>query len=519
MRSILLVEHAVSQAAWVKDGLRRGSEIWCVHHVMRLDDALETLARTSFDLVLIDLELRGVSPGEALRRVVEAAGTAPVLVLGDPEGGLDPYAAIAAGAWDWLAPDTVSTPRHLERALLVPAMQTRAGELAARLVHADRLSSVGVLASGLAHEVNNPAAYALLGISYIDRRLRELEEELAGDDSAVARRACSVSEELREVAKDCRMGMDTITRIVRDVSSFSRAGTAPELGEVDLNEVVHAATNLAWNSVRYRAHVKKDLGPLPLLVGDRGRLCQLVVNLLVNAAQAVPERQDTPGRIEVTTRHEAGRIVLSISDTGSAGDEATGLGLTVCAGIVAEHSGHIRRDSAPGLGSSVTIELPLDNGLTLPEALVSFSGRPRGEGFRVLLIDDEELVCRALARSLRCFGHEVTWASSLARAKEVLEGVEVDVIVCDVMMPGGDGQDVYDHVRAVRPELADHIVFITGGAFEPRLSRFLDGVDNLVIEKVAPAPLLDQVLTTMARTWALSERARQPVSQDPRTYV
>jgi len=378
-------------------------------------------------------------------------------------------------------------------------------ELQARLLLTDRMASVGTLAAGVAHEINNPLAYVIANIDSAAGELRRLSSP------ALARTLAALAE--------AQEGAERVRRIVFDLKTFSRADDAAR-ERVDLREVVESSINLAMNEIRHRARLTRDLGPVPRVEANAGRLGQVVVNLLVNAAQAIPEGAADQNEIRVRTRtDDAGNALLEVEDTGPGMPpeikhrifdpfyttkpigEGTGLGLTICHGIVSELGGCIEVDSEVGAGSMFRVVLPRTEPSDRPEPKSSTAPTStdvrRG---RVLVIDDEPMIGRAVQLMLEG-AHDVT---TLVSAREALERLvareDYDVIVCDLMMPEMTGMDLHAAVVEKRPEIAERFVFLTGGAFTPRARAFLERTPNALLEKpFETTALLEAIAATMRR--------------------
>jgi signal transduction histidine kinase len=225
----------------------------------------------------------------------------------------------------------------------------------------DRLSSLGTLAAGIAHEINNPLAYVKSNVNILYRDLqaqKELPEELR--------------EYVTEVLPATLDGIQRIATIVADLRRFAR-GEPEQLVEYDLNAEIEAAVRITQGRVQPQCEVEFRLGPLPRMMGRPRQLAQVVINLLINAAQATPRE----GKIFLSTWQEGDEVVLEVRDTGEGMTPevmarlfqpffstkpigvGTGMGLAVVHGIVSAHGGRIQVESQPGKGSTFTIRLPL----------------------------------------------------------------------------------------------------------------------------------------------------------------
>ena len=359
-----------------------------------------------------------------------------------------------------------------------------------RLMLADRMVSVGTLAAGIAHEINNPLAYVMANLSFIQEEL----EELGGSISD------SKAKGLRELIAQAEDGAERVRVIIRDLKSFSRADTVVD-GPVEIHRVLDSAINMAWNEIRHRAQLQKRCADVPPVKGSEARLGQVFLNLLVNAAQAIPVGHAAENQITVSVVPRGDQVIVEISDTGAgiAADVlprifdpffttkpvgvGTGLGLSICHNIVTSSGGEMTVESEIGRGSTFRVALPIvRNQSVRPRAAPSLPVQPQGRRLRIMLVDDEPSVVRALQRALR--EHELVVAFSGAEAIEVLDsGQHFDLVFCDLMMAQLSGMEVFDIVKRRFPGLAERFVFMTGGAFTQQAKDFLSGVENPVVEK------------------------------------
>ncbi|HYS79079.1 MAG TPA: ATP-binding protein [Anaeromyxobacteraceae bacterium] len=354
--------------------------------------------------------------------------------------------------------------------------------LEAQLLFADRMSALGTLAAGVAHEINNPLAFILSNLTYA------LEE--------LARTGTAPGEVVRAL-EEAREGSVRVREIVRDLKTFSRPEDRPD-EEVDLPAVLRSAMNLAQNEIRHRAQLEADLRPVPPVSASAHRLGQVFLNLLINAAQAIPEGQADRHRIGVVCRAEGAQVVVEVSDTGVGIPEellprvfepffttkpvgvGTGLGLSVCHGIVTAVGGDITVESRPG-ATTFRVLLPAADA---PAPAAEEPPRPpaRRTRVRVLVVDDEPMVARAIARTLSA--HDVTVLHSGAAALERLrQDAGYDVVLCDLMMPEVNGMDLHERLLLEAPATSERLVFMTGGAFTSQAREFLARVPNARVDK------------------------------------
>jgi signal transduction histidine kinase/CheY-like chemotaxis protein len=350
-----------------------------------------------------------------------------------------------------------------------------------RLAFSERLASLGTMAAGVAHELNSPLTFVMLGLEWLERQLTLLEQPSAGP----APKPAALSERVREVLESAHR----IQRIVRDLKGFTRPEEA-HASLIDIPSAIDGALSLAAAELRYRARIEKSYEPSPPVFGNQARLGQVFLNLLVNAAHALPEDRSAENVIRVRSfRAEDGRVAVEISDTGAGISRehlphlfepffttkpvghGTGLGLWICHEIVTELGGEIQVESEVGVGSTFRVLLPLGSPRSSPSTPPP-PPTPSPPRARILVIDDEPNLAMTLAHLLD--EHTVEVALGGANALEKLaEDADFDLILCDLMMPGTNGMDVYASATASFPFLASRFVFMTGGAFTPRAKAFL----------------------------------------------
>ncbi|MEO8706246.1 MAG: ATP-binding protein [Kofleriaceae bacterium] len=356
-------------------------------------------------------------------------------------------------------------------------------ELAEKLVEADRLTALGTLAAGVAHEINNPLTYAQLSLQRVERTL------------AVA----GLSDELRRTIRmqlaDAHHGIDRVATITSSLRMFARPDDAPP-GPIDVVAVATRAVEMVDNDLRHRARFEREIASVPHAIANASRLEQVIVNLLLNALQALqPDAPDAKISLQISSGD--GRVTIHVRDNGRGIPEAVrarvfdpffttkpigegmGLGLSVCKSIIEGFGGTIDIASAEGAGTAVTVALRA-------HAATPAAEPPRAPAIarrrHILVVDDDLLVRRVLGRLVEEH-HEVTLAENGAAALAAIQAHSFDAILCDMMMPGLDGREVHRRIALERPGLERRIVFITGGTFGPELDRFLSTVGNRCLTK------------------------------------
>ena len=393
----------------------------------------------------------------------------------------------------------------LMRGLVIVRDVTERRQMQARMIINDRMASVGTLAAGVAHEINNPLAYVMANLDMMAEEIGALE---------------SSNPRMREVEillNEARHGAERARKIVRGLRAFSRADEEHRT-PLDVRTVLDTAVNMTHNEIRHRARLVKDYGEVAPVEADETRLAQVFINLLVNAAQAIPEGHADRNEIRVVTRMDPlGRVVVEVRDTGCGipadaigrifdpffttkdVGQGTGLGLAICHGIVAALGGTITVESEEEKGTSLRVELPSANvePNEVKEKPVVASRPPSTRPGHVLVIDDDPMIGKAL-RMVLDGEHVVTVMTDGKEALELLLGGQsFDVILCDLMMPQMTGMDIYDALSRALPQLLDRVVFLTGGAFTSGARAFLDAIPNQRVEK----PFAPQNLRALVRAF------------------
>jgi PAS domain S-box-containing protein len=378
---------------------------------------------------------------------------------------------------------------------------TERKKLQTQLMVSDRMASVGTLAAGVAHEINNPLAVVIGNLECVAESIGSLHWDDSGSLSQ-GRSPAWFAEEIKAPLDDARDAALRVRLIVRDLKIFSRLPTEESTGPVNVQGVMESSLRMAWNEIRHRARLVKLYSAVPHVEANEARLSQVFLNLLVNAAQSLPEGQAELNEIRVGTRVDGQQVIVEVSDTGAgippeiigrifdaffttkAVGVGTGLGLAICQRIVVDMGGELTVESEVGKGTIFRVALPVARKIdckTVPVALaqVPLAGR-RG---RILVVDDEVSVADTVVRILSK-EHDVV---AVAAAKEALArcagGEQFDLILCDLMMPDMTGIDLHRELSSVAVEQADKMIFLTGGAFTENARRFLSEMAKEYIEK------------------------------------
>jgi len=379
-------------------------------------------------------------------------------------------------------------------------------KMQAQLMVSDRMASVGTLAAGVAHEINNPLATVLANVDLALRDVHEVGIRLGA------------KEDLIEELNDAREGVERVRQIARDLKVFSR-GDEETRGPVDVHRAIESSLRMGWNEIRHRARLVKDFGTVPPVNANDSRLGQVFLNLVINAAQALPDSDANRNEIRIKTSTDSrGRVVIEVVDTGPGIPaevkkrlftpffttkpigQGTGLGLSICQRIITNLGGEISLESEMGVGTTVRIVLPaavLDAPAAAPATAAT--ARKASRRGRILVIDDEPLVALAVRRTLQG-EHDVTTSPSATEARRLIEsGLNFDVILCDLMMPQVTGMDFFEMLSGHAPAQAERVIFLTGGAFTPRARNFLDQTPNQRLEKPFDPPNLRAIVNDRVR--------------------
>tara|TARA_R110002073_G_scaffold336458_3_gene533684 strand:- start:34977 stop:37049 length:2073 start_codon:yes stop_codon:yes gene_type:complete len=397
-------------------------------------------------------------------------------------------------------------------------------DLHARLQLADRMSAIGVLATGVAHEINNPLAYVIGNLAILQDELEALEGSIDAEESR----------DMSELLEESLHGAKRVATIVRDLNSMARF-ERPN-ARANVNEVLQSSIRIAQPHLQHRSKVIIDIGDVPEVAVDPARLSQVFLNLIINAAHSFEDTEHvlgTSNRISIRCRlGENGQVTVEISDTGRGMNEetkrrlfepffttkevgqGTGLGLYYCMNEVSKCGGELNFESEVGKGTTFRISLPpFDDGKPeREEAKRSLHQTPDLTELSILIIDDEPLVCRTLKRMLG--SGDVAIATNADDAMRQLSNEKFDVVFCDLMMPDRTGAELYAWAEEEDPGIGARFIFITGGAFTPESERFLAERSDQVVMKPFRRKTLEQAIAVlMERSASRPEAATttQPV--------
>lgn len=419
--------------------------------------------------------------------------------LAEPLRSQEPAAATDDERESGLAPAAPSTGVDAEQ------------ERKTRLELADRLTTLGAMTAAIGHELNNP-------LTYVVGNLHHVAEVLA------ARKPDSpVDPELEQCVREALAGAERVARIVQDMRTLERRD-ALQIAPVELQEVLEVAIRQTSNHTRHRARLTRHYAPVGTVDAESPRLTQVFVNLLLNAAQAIPQGQAKRNEISVSLYEEGGLVVVQITDTGRGipADvlprifepfyttkpigEGSGLGLAISRAIVKSFGGEIEAISNVTVGTTVQVRLPRgklarrsepDLASSVPPAALppAAAAKPR-----ILVVDDDALILGTVRRVLGR-NYDIT---CVADSRDVLSSLAnnepFDLILCDLIMPDMTGMEVHAEVSKRSAELAKRMLFMTGGAFTAEARAFLEqGHVRYVDKPFSPQALAAAVQKTLAK--------------------
>lgn len=386
----------------------------------------------------------------------------------------------------WLRFRATSTA---EGAVVVVRDATEERALQEQLVHADRMASVGTLAAGVAHEINNP-------LMAIGASLELLAMKTPLDPDAAG------------LLESAQVGATRIAGIANDLLSIARDPTDGE-GIAEVRSSIDTALRLSGHRLRHTARVEVDVpAALPPVAMAPVHLGQVLMNLVINAAQAFENPSPSRCGIKVRAREQDGTVHLTVEDNGPGipsevasrvfdpffttkdTGEGTGLGLSITRGLVDRVGGKITLDTRPGEGSRFTVCLPSAR----TRRTVSSGPATSPLALHILCVDDEPALFQGAERLLRAHGHSVAYETSGELALSHLErDRSFDVLLLDMMMPSMDGPALAAAIRERHPELSDRIVFMTGGAVSARAREALSQASDRCLRKPFKVADLEQI--------------------------
>ena len=445
----------------------------------------------------------GLSPGTALELLfipLDGSGSSLVgtVMLAGPETA-EPPSAESLSPLELFAGQMAHALQKKRLDREIKSMQERLLSVQAQLLQAERMSAIGLLISGVAHELNNP----LSGIMGFAQLL------LASELNAKVRK------HLERIHNEAVRSQ----RIVQNLLSFARRHQ-PEKTHESLNAVIDGVLELRSYQLKVdNVEVVRRYDPaLPRTMLDFHQLQQVILNVVNNAHQAMMEVSGRPRRLIIATLQAGGMLRASFTDTGTGiaqdrlesifdpffttkkGAKGTGLGLSVSRSIIKDHQGGMSAESVLGEGTTLHVDLPLLEE-QLPAHETGKEAKPADtppKPLRLLVVDDESILVELLTEFLRLSGHTVDDARNGQAALALATANEYDVILTDLKMPGLDGQTLYERVRKLKPHMAHRFIFSTGDLANPKTQTFFQTAGCPYLSKPfrleAVLTLLEQVM-------------------------
>jgi signal transduction histidine kinase len=473
------------------------------------------------DLVLLDLHMPNVTGFEIMEQIKALSPSenpTPVLVLTADVTTKTKHRALAAGAKDFLTKpldqsEVLLRIRNLlenrflhiqlqnQNILLEEQVHERTAQLEDTLdklrfaqqsaLKQERLSAFGTMAAGIAHDFNNSLTLIL---GYSDLMLSGVKGPI---DDALADYIRAVTTAATDAA-----------RLVRRLREFHRPDDGTETRvALHLNQIVEQAVTMTRPKWKDQAsshglviNVVTDLGPLQPMMGDPAEIREMLTNLIFNAVDAMPES----GTITIQTRAIEGYLCLRVSDTGSGmseetrrrclepffttkGERGTGLGLAAVYGIIERHQGTIDIESEMGIGTTFSILLPAMEGDEAPEGPAPVDAVTKsGRILKILVVDDQPIICEVIQEQLRSDGHQVDVAENGIEALERISAEGYDLLVTDQAMPGMSGDELGPKAKEICPRIS--VILLTGFGGSATETNLSPGIDIMLGK---PATLTD----------------------------
>ncbi|MBU0682441.1 MAG: response regulator [Proteobacteria bacterium] len=393
---ILLIEDDDLLAHFVVNLLEEYADDFQIAHAADLADGMAKLSELQPEVLLLDLNLPDSSGLDTLKTVVASGANTAIIIMTGTNDEAIATSALQHGAQDYLIKGQGSNLliiKSIRYALERKQFHDQLQLSQSKMLQSEKMASIGQLAAGVAHEINNPMGFITSNLNSLAKYLARLLEFLQLQHTALAshpdqtlladladqRRKLKIdliSADIKELIAESLIGSEKVQEIVQGLRSFSRTDQSRH-EQANINDIIEDTLKVVWNELKYKTTITKDMGPLPLVHCFPHQLGQVFMNLLVNAAQAI----DQQGKITIQTKGTAGQVVIKISDTGCGiapskikqifdpffttkpVGEGTGLGLSIVYDIIThKHGGHIEVTSTVGKGTTFTITLPVEQG-------------------------------------------------------------------------------------------------------------------------------------------------------------
>lgn len=367
-----------------------------------------------------------------------------------------------------------------------------------KALNASRLASIGEMAAGIAHEINNPLT-GIVGYAQLLMSRKDLPSDIKADLKVITDSA------------------QRVAGIVKGLLTFARQ-TKPERQLADINSIVENTLALrAYSLKTNNISVTTELDPhLPQTLVDSGQIQQVLLNLIVNAETEM-KLAHGKGNLVIITQKTNNTIKISVKDDGPGikpeimdrifdpffttrkTGEGTGLGLSICHSLVTEHGGRIYAESEPGEGATFIVELPIVSSREKTKSVAEKSTKKMKAS--ILVVDDEPVIRDFANRILTDEGHHVDTASNGIEALEKIKQCKYDLMLIDIKLPHKSGMELYKEIQQIDRSLARKVIFITGDVMGVDTRRFLSETKAAYIEKPFDIQLLNlEVQRALATT-------------------
>jgi two-component system, NtrC family, sensor kinase len=391
-------------------------------------------------------------------------------------------------------------------------MDEQRRDLERRLYHADKLATLGQVTAGVAHDVNNPLAWVCSNLEVLNQLKPAIRQLAATELQRAAPRVPEgvlqeIVESLDELVSDSLAGTARIRDIMHDLKTFTRMDAQHE-EDVDLRRALDVTVRIIRNQIAQRAHVVRDYCEVPTTFVNFGKVSQILLNLVTNAVRCFRTSEVDRNTITLSTRVDGKLIRVCVEDNGPGipaelrdkifepffthgCKEGTGLGLPIALDAARAIQAELTIDTEVGRGTRFTVSIPVRTGPSKPPS--SRHTVAGGRRASILVVDDEAVLLRSLERLLRK-QFDVTTAANAQDALTCMRTTPLDVILCDVMMPGNTGLWLYEQAAGITPGLETRFIFMTGGIFGEQERRELDALPNIVIEKPLDLGIVQDLL-------------------------
>lgn len=393
---VLLIEDDEIVAHFLQSLIQEHDDAFKTSHAASLADGLVRLSEFHPHVILLDLNLPDSLGLDTLVAVMAAEPNAAIIIMTGTNDEEMAATALQQGAQDYLIKGQASNLliiKSIRYALERKQFHDQLQLSHSKMLQSEKMASIGQLAAGVAHEINNPIGFISSNLTSLDKYIKRLLDYIQSQDKALAchqdteliaeiagqRKKMQldlIQEDILDLITECLTGTEKVKEIVQGLRSFSRTDQYRH-EHAAINDILEDTIKVVWNELKYKATIHRDLGPLPLLRCYPHQLGQVIMNLLVNAAQSIEKH----GEITIKTAGTDDEVTIIISDTGKGIDpskikyifdpffttkpvgEGTGLGLSIVYDIITnKHAGHIDVASQLGQGTTFTITLPVEQG-------------------------------------------------------------------------------------------------------------------------------------------------------------